>query len=99
MDFSHDDYHEIMILGQPETVHFQEEQSFLQLLNNLTSYLGRQPMLPEWVNTGTILGVQGGTEKVRSSGFAFLWTQAAGVVGFKNNIANDSLRFEILLLS
>ena len=31
-------------------------------MNNLTSVLGRQPELPDWVYDGHILGVQGGTD-------------------------------------
>ncbi len=33
-----------------------------ELLENLTSVVGRQPALPDWVYDGQILGVQGGTE-------------------------------------
>ena len=53
-----------MILGQPKTVHFQSENTFIDLVTKMTSYLGRQPMLPDWTNDGAIMGVQGGTEKV-----------------------------------
>ena len=66
MDFSHENYHEVMILGQPKTVHFQSENTFINLVTKMTSYLGRQPMLPDWTNDGAIIGVQGGTEKVRN---------------------------------
>jgi len=35
---------------------------FEEALYNLTSLLGRQPELPDWVYDGYILGIQGGTE-------------------------------------
>ena len=37
-------------------------EDFADLMNNLTSVLGRQPELPDWVYDGHILGVQGGTD-------------------------------------
>ena len=37
-------------------------ENFEEVLENLTSLLGRQPALPEWVYDGMILGVQGGTD-------------------------------------
>lgn len=36
--------------------------TFEDVLRNLTSILGRQPELPDWVYDGYILGIQGGTE-------------------------------------
>ncbi|MBR6392132.1 MAG: alpha-glucosidase [Eubacterium sp.] len=36
--------------------------SFEELLGNLTSIVGRQPELPDWVYDGHILGIQGGTD-------------------------------------
>ena len=67
MDFKHDNYHEIMVLGKPETIHFQVEASFCDLISKMTSYLGRQPVPPDWLSTGAILGIQGGTEKVQNT--------------------------------
>ncbi|MBQ6467653.1 MAG: alpha-glucosidase [Clostridia bacterium] len=35
---------------------------FEEVLENLSSVLGRQPELPDWVYNGAILGIQGGTD-------------------------------------
>ena len=43
-----------------------------QLLQKLTSYLKRQPVLPAWLRKGVIIGMQGGTEAVSiHEGFFF----------------------------
>lgn len=41
-------------------------ESFAELESNLTSLLGRQPRMPDWVFDGAILGIQGGTEIMTS---------------------------------
>ncbi len=41
-------------------------ESFEELESNLTSLLGRQPRLPDWVFDGAILGIQGGTDIMMS---------------------------------
>ena len=38
----------------------------LELIEQLTRYTGRMPVLPKWVDNGAIIGLQGGTERVRS---------------------------------
>ena len=35
------------------------------LLKNLSSFFGRQPLPPKWLYNGAVLGLQGGTEKVK----------------------------------
>ena len=35
------------------------------LLENLSSFFGRQPLPPKWLYNGAVLGLQGGTEKVK----------------------------------
>lgn len=63
LDFRADDFHEIQIWGDsPSQFHFFTGSSYIELLEGLTGYLGRQSMPPEWIYNGTILGVQGGTE-------------------------------------
>jgi len=42
------------------------EDSPAALIGALSSFLGRQPDLPEWVHDGMILGIQGGREETRS---------------------------------
>lgn len=63
-DFRNANYHEILI-RDIAALHFGFEDSFEALANNLTNYLGRQPLLPDWVYDGAILGIQGGTEIVK----------------------------------
>ncbi|MBQ7595356.1 MAG: alpha-glucosidase [Clostridia bacterium] len=36
--------------------------TFEDVIENLTALLGRQPVLPDWVYDGAILGIQGGTD-------------------------------------
>ena len=38
----------------------------LELIERVTEYTGRMPALPDWINKGAIVGMQGGTEFVRS---------------------------------
>ncbi|HCF28905.1 MAG TPA: alpha-glucosidase [Cyanobacteria bacterium UBA11049] len=42
----------------------------LDLIELYTSYVGRMPPLPAWINAGAIVGMQGGTAKVRQ-----VWSQ------------------------
>lgn len=46
--------------------------SMLDLVEAFTVYTGRMPPLPDWMNQGAIVGLQGGTDRVRS-----LWQQLA----------------------
>ena len=39
-------------------------QTWTGLLEKLSSFFGRQPLPPKWLNNGAVLGLQGGTEKV-----------------------------------
>lgn len=63
-DFRNKEYHELQIWGVPEELIVGAEDSFIDLLENLTDLLGRQPELPEWVYKGVWVGMQGGTETV-----------------------------------
>ena len=45
-------------------------QTPLELIEQLTRYTGRMPELPKWVDNGAIIGIQGGTHRVRS-----FWTK------------------------
>ena len=68
-------------LRNPDLVHIRVESSHMQgqilfgetpldLIELYTEYSGRMPALPDWVNSGAIIGMQGGTEKVRR-----IWSQ------------------------
>jgi alpha-glucosidase (family GH31 glycosyl hydrolase) len=45
-------------------------ESPLDIIELYTNYVGRMPPLPDWLNSGAIIGMQGGTEFVRQ-----VWSQ------------------------
>lgn len=61
-DFRNENYHELQIWDIPERIIFETGESYVQLVEKVTAFLGRQPELPEWVYNGVVIGVQGGTE-------------------------------------
>lgn len=63
-DFTHDDFHELQFWEVPEMIRIQTGDSYLEILRKLSSHMGRQPELPEWVYNGAILGLQGGSRRV-----------------------------------
>ncbi len=63
-DFRNDEFHELQCWNIPEFMLFDAEESFPDLMENLTGFFGRQPELPEWMYNGIILGFQGGTQMV-----------------------------------
>lgn len=63
-DFSNETFHELQIWDVPEKLIFQDGETYIDLLEKLTSLLGRQPELPDWVYDGVWIGIQGGTELV-----------------------------------
>lgn len=65
-NFMNDAYHEICMWDYPERIIVQEGETYIDLLEELTSFLGRQEPLPEWIYDGVILGVQGGIDVVLS---------------------------------
>lgn len=62
-DFRHDDFHELQFWNVPASIRIETADTFVELLEKLTGFLGRQPELPEWVYNGLIIGVQGGNER------------------------------------
>ncbi|XP_052779017.1 sulfoquinovosidase-like [Mya arenaria] len=56
------DFHEIFVSGPPDKFYFDTRGSIKELTQTIAKNLGLQPELPDWVYTGAILGVQGGTE-------------------------------------
>ena len=62
-DFRHSDFHELQFWAVPESIRIEFADSFPALLEKETSFLGRQPALPDWVYKGLIIGVQGGSER------------------------------------
>lgn len=63
-DFSHDDYHELECWAIPNSIIFGTGRSLLEIIENQSAYLGRQPELPGWSMDGVLLGLQGGTDVV-----------------------------------
>ena len=45
---------------------FMRANNMFDAVEMLTAYTGRMPKLPKWVDSGAILGIQGGQSKVRS---------------------------------
>lgn len=68
-DFSDKKYHHLKF-DSIDSFRMGFGDSFEETMESLTSLLGRQPELPDWIYDGVILGIQGGTEimmnKVRS---------------------------------
>ena len=67
LDFSHEAFYELHVQGVAGRVHVQTGAELASLVVQLTQFLGRQPPLPEWVHSGAILGIQGGTKMVCGS--------------------------------
>lgn len=63
-DFRHETYHQLYIRAIPEKMILNKGESLIDILKDLTDYLGRQPELPQWTYDGLWLGVQGGTHTV-----------------------------------
>ncbi|KAI9927102.1 hypothetical protein ASPWEDRAFT_177562 [Aspergillus wentii DTO 134E9] len=53
-------YDALTVSGQ-----FMQAKSMLGAITMLTDYTGKMPALPEWVDNGAILGIQGGQDKVK----------------------------------
>ena len=63
-DFCNTDYHQLLFWDVPSTITISVQESLLAVVQDISSYLGRQPVLPDWVYDGIILGIQGGTATV-----------------------------------
>lgn len=70
-DFTRKNRHQLYCWEIPRAIYLGQADNPPQLLNDLTSLLGRQPPLPEWANNGAWLGIQGGREKVQKKLAAF----------------------------
>ena len=64
-DFRHPEFHELQFWEIPASIRIEAAESYPELLEKESAFLGRQPELPEWIYNGLILGLQGGTERVR----------------------------------
>jgi alpha-glucosidase len=63
-NFKRKDFHELFFWELPEKITISFEESYLDLVNDITAFTKRVPKLPDFVLDGIILGVQGGLDKV-----------------------------------
>lgn len=63
-NFKHISFHELFFWEVPERVIISFDNSYLNIINDLTSFTGRPPKLPEYLLDGMILGLQGGMNQV-----------------------------------
>jgi alpha-glucosidase len=61
-DFRHDAFHELEVWAIPEQLEIFVRDEFIGLVEALSERFGRQPPLPDWVLTGAIIGLKGGSE-------------------------------------
>lgn len=59
-DFRNAEYHELQTWTVPASIRLDAAPTFVDLLERLTAFLGRQPELPDWIYNGLIIGAQGG---------------------------------------
>ncbi|MFZ5353295.1 MAG: alpha-glucosidase [Bacillota bacterium] len=64
-NFKSSEHHELEIWNIPDRLIFGAQDSYTELLGDLTELLGRQPELPDWVYNGVWIGMQGGTETIK----------------------------------
>lgn len=62
-DFRNSEFHELQMWEVPASIRIEAAPTFLELLEKMTAFFGRQPQLPDWVYNGMIIGVQGGYER------------------------------------
>jgi sulfoquinovosidase len=61
-DFSNPYYHELEFWQLPSQLVWSVKPSILEVVQDVSALLGRQPILPDWVHDGMILGIQDGTQ-------------------------------------
>lgn len=62
-NFKNSEYHELQIWEVPKQIRIEVAPTYIELLEKLTGFFGRQIELPDWVYNGAILGLQGGTNR------------------------------------
>ncbi len=63
-DFTAPDRHALVFWAVPSGVRFTAGATFADLVAKQTARYGRQPALPDWILQGTVLGLQGGENRV-----------------------------------
>lgn len=61
-DFSDPKAHRLMFWEVPSLITISHKPSLLEVVQDISAFLGRQSELPSWIYDGIILGIQGGTE-------------------------------------
>ena len=64
--FDNPNEHKITIYAQDCRIRFFFGKSPSEILKRYTAFVGRFPLLPDWIHTGAMIGLQGGSDKVRS---------------------------------
>ena len=65
-DFRNEVFHKLQFWAVPNRIRIEAADNWENLLYRLSEFFGRQPLLPDWIYNGVILGVQGGTERAFS---------------------------------
>lgn len=65
-DFRNEVFHELQFWAVPNRIRIEAADNWENLLYRLSEFFDRQPLLPDWIYNGVILGVQGGTERAFS---------------------------------
>jgi len=63
-NFENSEFHELFFWDIPKELIISFEDSYLDIVEDITDFTGRSPALPEYLLDGVVLGVQGGMEKV-----------------------------------
>ncbi|HKL60390.1 MAG TPA: alpha-glucosidase [Sphaerochaeta sp.] len=61
-DFSCPTSHRLLFWDVPSAITISAKSNLLEVVQDISALLGRQPVLPDWVYDGIILGMQGGTQ-------------------------------------
>ena len=59
-DFRHADFHELQFWAIPRRLELFSAETFVELVARISTRFGRQPLLPDWVSQGAILGLKNG---------------------------------------
>ena len=65
-NFRRTNFYELFFWEVPKAFVISYQETFLDVVQDLTAYTGRLPELPEFLLDGIVLGVQGGMETVKS---------------------------------
>ncbi len=65
VDFSHADYHGLHLWQTTFSLTLSAKEDYPALLGDLTALVGRQPPLPDYMFSGILLGMQGGSDACR----------------------------------